>query len=135
MVKSEANARRVGDSLVITLKKPVVDEAGIAEGDSLVMEVIGKGQIFLMKQSLAMDQTELMKLELRVLKKQLESLEAQFNVATFEHNVGFGVFYPGVDDELNYTGYNLQFEMKRKDFESEIAEKELELMKLGLDID
>ena len=135
MVKSAANARRVGDSLVITLKKPVVDEAGIAEGDSLVMEVVRKGQIILMKQSLEVDPTELLKLELEVLKKQRESLEAQFNMATFEHNVGFGVFYRGVDDETNYTGYQLQFVMKRKDFDAEIAEKEVELMKLGLDLE
>ena len=51
MAQDEVKARRVGDSVVVTIPKPILVAADTREGDMLRLEVLADGNVIVKKAS------------------------------------------------------------------------------------
>ena len=51
MAQDEVKARKVGDSVVVTLPKPILEAADIREGDMLRLKAMHNGSVIVKKAS------------------------------------------------------------------------------------
>ena len=131
MVKDNVRARKVGESLVVTLTKPVLDKTGIAAGDQLLLETITNGRVIVRKEPPSMPATQSVELELEVLKKRQAALQAEVEYVVAQHNNSMPSHHPWVDDENIMEGQMKYMRWEIAKLDTAIAEKRLELYEIG----
>ena len=131
MVRDRVKARKVGDSLVITLTKPVMEEAEIAEGDSLLLETISNGRIIVRKEAEPVAIVERVGLELDILKKRKAATQAEIEMVVYEHNNSMPTAHPYIEDDLIMAGVMRELSWEIAKLDVGIAEKHLEVFELG----
>lgn len=136
MPHQEVKARRVGDSVVVTLPKPILEESRIAEGEMLLLETSAHGSVIVRRSSAMGSPIEEAKLEIAVMRKRLHALDAEIGSAAWGiNNSAPTEDFPWVDDQMVTEGVMLDYTWKRAKIELEVAEKRLELFRLGADPD
>lgn len=129
-MSSSVKVRKVGDSLVVTLTKPVADEASIGEGDSLRLETIRKGRVLIRKEGEPVAVQEKVELELEILEKRRAALAAELELAVHEHNNSMPTAHPGIEDNLIMQGVVRETNWRIAQLDVGIAEKRLELLQV-----
>jgi hypothetical protein len=132
VARDEVKARKVGDSIVITLSRPILDEATIGEGEMLLLETTGNGRVTVSKASDGVSAIREAEMQLGVLDKRLDALNAEIDAAHWGiSNSAPTEHFPWVDDTMVTDGVMRDYRWKRAMIELEIAEKRLEIYKLG----
>ena len=131
MIQTTVKARRVGDSTVMTLPRTVLEATGINDGDSLLLQAGESGFLSVRKESDKVAKSEEATMELAVLQRKLGVLEAETELAMTEHNNSMPTLHPGIDDPTMMEGYTKELQFKRSKVQLEIAEKELEIYRMG----
>jgi len=123
-------ARKVGDSVVVTITRPALEEAEIAEGDSLVLEALGRGKILISKEVPSMSLPQTLQLELDILESRKAAIEAEMALAVHEHNKSMPTAHPGIEDSDIMEGASREWNWELRKLDVEIAQKRLDLFKL-----
>ncbi len=131
MIQTTVKARKVGDSTVMTLPRSVLEATGISDGDSLMLQAGGNGFLSVRKESDKVAKSEEASMELEVLQRKLGVLEAETELAMTEYNNSMPTLHPGIDDPTMREGYMKELQFKRSKIQLEIAEKELEIYRMG----
>ena len=131
MIQTTVKARRVGDSIVMTLPISVLEATGISDGDSLLLQAGESGFLSVRKESDKVAKLEEAAMELEVLQRKLGVLEAETELAISEHNNSMPTIHPGIDDSTIMEGYMKEMVFKRRKVQLEVAEKELEIYRMG----
>ena len=132
MARENVKARQVGGSLVITLTKPVIEEAKIQEGDTLVVETIGSERIMVRKETAPMMPLKRAELELQILNKRKTALELEMSLAAWEHNNSMPSAHPGIEQAPEIMeGAMKEWSWDLAKIEVDVAEKRLEIFELG----
>ena len=131
MVLEKVKARRVGDSLVVTLTKPTLEETGIAEGDILLLEIVSNKRILIAKEATTMSIPKKLGLEVVLLNARKSAIEAEMDLAVHEHNNSTPTAHPGIVDNDIMEGCTREWNWELRKLEVEIAQKRLELFELG----
>lgn len=136
MVQDEVKARKVGDSIVVTLPKPILEETAITEGEMLLLETMANGRVTIRKASDVVSPINEAGMELAILNRRLDALNAEIETAVWgvDHSAPTEDF-PWVDDQMVVDGAMRDYRWKRAKIELEIAERRLEIYKLGGDPD
>lgn len=131
MIRSTVKVRRVGDTLVVTLTKAVVEETGMTVGDSLILETLNNSRILVRKESVVSTPLLRLELELKVLQKHLGELLAESRLAEYEANNNMPTKHPGIEDPAIMPLFEREMHWDLAKCEREIAEKELEIFEAG----
>ena len=131
MIQTTVKARKVGDSIVMTLPRSVLDATGFSDGDSLLLQAGESRFLSVRKENDKVAKLEEATMELEVLQRKLGVLEAETELATNEHNNSMPTLHPGVEDATMMEAYMKEFQFKRSKVQLEIAEKELEIYRMG----
>ena len=131
MSREVVKARKVGDSLVITLPKGIAEEANVTEGDPLVVETTAKERILVRKDHEPVSPTQRFEIELDILKKEASSLSAKMDLGIWEHNSSMPTAHPGIEDSDLMAGTSLEWNWELRKLELAIAKKQLELFDAG----
>lgn len=129
MARDFVKARRVGDSMVVTLTASILAALSLEEGDRLLLETDGKGRLVMSKEEgMPEVTTKELELEIEILQKRKFAKEKERARAVTHHNRGG---HPDFDDdgvmELVMADLNLEI----AELDAELAEKRLELFRLG----
>ncbi len=127
---TQVKARRVGDSVVITLTKAILEETRISDGDSLLLEALAEGRILIAKEEKAVSIPKKLQLELEVLKGRKNSIEAEMGLAVHEHNSNMPTAHPGIEDDAIMEGSVREWTWELRKAELDIAQKQLQLFEL-----
>ena len=130
MVREQVKARQVGGSLVITLTKPVAEEVGIQEGDSLIMETINE-RIIVRKETTPVTPLQKAELELEILEKRNSAFALEMELAVHEHNESMPSAHPGIEDALIMKGAMAEWSWQIAKLDLAIAQKKLEIFEMG----
>ena len=134
MAQDQVKARKVGDSIVITLSKPILEEAAIEEGEMLVLETVASGRVTVRKASDEVWPIREADIELAVLNRRLDALNAEIKTAVWGiNNSAPTEDFPWVGDQMVVDGVMCDYNWKRAKIQLEIAEKRLDIYKLGGD--
>ena len=128
--QDNVKARRVGDSVVITLTKPILASTGISDGDSLLLEALAEGRILIAKEGKAVSIPKKLELELEVLKRHKDAIEAEMHLAVHEHNSSMPTAHQGIEDSVIMEGSIREWTWELRKVELEIAQKRLQLFEL-----
>ncbi len=123
----KVRVRKVGDSLTVTVTKPIAEAAQISEGDTLMLETTTDGKIIIRKESTSMQSMSRTELEIAFLEKKKARIEAEITLAVSEHNNSMPTAHPGIDDDLIMEGSVKEWQWEIAKTEEEIAKKRLEL--------
>ena len=127
---AQVKARRVGDSVVITLAKPVLAATGISDGDSLLLEALAEGRILIAKEDKAVSIPKKLELELVVLKARKDAIQAEKELAVHEYSSSMPTAHPGIEDAVIMEGSVREWTWELRKVELEIAQKQLQLFEL-----
>jgi len=127
---TQVKARRVGDSVVITLTKAILEETRISNGDSLLLEALAEGRILIAKEEKVVSIPKKLQLELDVLKGRKGSIEAEMELAFHEHNSSMPTAHPGIENDAIMEGSVREWTWELRKVELEIAQKQLQLFEL-----
>jgi len=128
---AQVKARRVGDSVVITLAKTILEETGISDGDSLLLEALAEGRILIAKEEKVVSVSKKLELELEVLKGRKNTVQAEMELAVHEHNNSMPTAHPGIEDDIIMEGSVREWTWELRKVELEIAQKQLQLFELA----
>ena len=131
MVRDRVKARRVGDSLVVTLTKPVLEETQIMEDDSLVLETFVNGRVMVRKEHGESTPLQRLELELQILQKHLEALQAENALMEYEYSHSMPTKHPGIEETTIGQLYAREQSWAIAKCEEELAQKRLELFEAG----
>ncbi len=131
MIQITVKARKVGDSIVMTLPRSVLDATGISDGDPLLLQAGESRFLSVRKENDKVVKLEEATMELEVLQRKLRVLEAETEIAVNEHNNSMPTFHPGIEDPTMMEAYMKDLHFKRSKVQLEIAEKELEIYRMG----
>ena len=131
MDRTTVKARKVGDSVVMTLPSSVLKSTGIADGDSLVVGTVRDGFISVRKEEDRMVQMREATMELAILQRKLEVVDAEISLAVSEHNNSMPTFHPGIEDSYIMEGFIKERQFEKSKIQLEIAEMELEIYRMG----
>lgn len=131
MVRDRVKARKVGDSVVVTLTKPVLEVTQIMEDDSLVLETFENGRVMVLKETQESTPLLRLELELRILQMRLVELQVERELMVYEETHSMPTRHPGIDDESIGQLYFTQHSWDVAKCEREIAEKQLEILVAG----
>ena len=134
-MRDTVKTRKVGESLVVTLTKPLALEAGISEGDPVVLETLNSGRILIRKETAPMNPTQFLELELDILKKQKYTLQTEAAYMVHQHNNSMPSHHPGIEDSLIMEGEMRSHDWAIAKLDVEIAQKRLELFTAGGNLD
>ncbi|MBN1189915.1 MAG: hypothetical protein JXA46_09190 [Dehalococcoidales bacterium] len=129
-MQEKVKARKVGDSVVITLTKAVLEESGISDGDTLFLEDLPEGRILITKEEKAVSLPKRLELEIEVLKGHKNAIEAEIELAIHEHNNSMPTAHPGIEDDAIMEGSSKEWNWELRKIELEIAQKRLQLFEL-----
>ena len=118
----QVKARRVGDSVVITLTKSILEETGISDGDTILLEALAKGRILIAKEEKAVSIPKKLELELEVLKVCKDTIQAEMELAVHEHNTSMPTAHPGIEDDGIMEGSVREWTWELRKVELEIAQ-------------
>ncbi len=127
---AQVKARRVGDSVVITLAKAIMEETGISDGDSLLLEALAEGRILIAKEENVVSIPKKLELELEVLKGRKYTIQTEMELAVHEHNSGMPTAHPGIENDAIMEGSIREWTWESRKVELEIAQKQLQLYEL-----
>lgn len=127
---TQVKARRVGDSVVITLAKAILEETGITDGDSLLLEALAEGRILVAKEEKIVSIPKKLELELEVLKGHKNTIQAEMELAVHEHNNSMPTAHPGIENDAIMEGSIREWTWELRKVELEIAQKRLQLFEL-----
>jgi antitoxin component of MazEF toxin-antitoxin module len=127
---TQVKARRVGDSVVITLTKPILEKTEISDGDSLLLEALAEGRILIAKEEKTVSIPKKLELELEVLKGRKDAIQAEMELAVHEHNNSMPTAHPGIEDDIIMEGSVREWTWQLRNVELEIAQKKLQLFEL-----
>ena len=131
MTRDTVKARKVGDSVVITLTKPILDAVEISEGDSLVLETTKSGRVIVWKEGRLVTASERMELELELVEKKRDALDAEMQFIVVQHNSSMPSAHPWVDDASIMDSMMHEMQWQRSKLDVEIVERRLELLASG----
>lgn len=126
----QVKARRVGDSVVITLTKAILEETKILDGDSLLLEALAEGRILISKEEKAVSIPRKLELELEVLRGHKNAIQAEIELARHEYSKSMPTAHPGIDDPLIMEGCDREWTWELRKVELDIAKKQLQLFEL-----
>jgi len=127
---AQVKARRVGDSVVITLAKAIMEETGISDGDSLLLEALAGGRILVAKEENVVSIPKKLELELEVLKGRKNTIQTEMELAVHEHNSGMPTAHPGIENDTIMEGSIREWTWELRKVELEIAQMQLQLYEL-----
>ncbi len=127
---AQVKARRVGDSVVITLAKAIMEETGISDGDSLMLEALAEGRILIAKEENVVSIPKKLELELGVLEGRKNTIQAEMELAVHEHNHSMPTAHPGIENDVIMEGSIREWTWELRKVELEIAQKQLQSFKL-----
>ena len=127
---AQVKARRVGDSVVITLAKAILEETGITDGDSLLLEALAEGRILIAKEEKVVSIPKKLELELEVLKGRKNTIQAEMELAVHEHNSSMPTAHPGIENDAIMEGSIREWTWELRKVELDIAQKQLQLFEL-----
>ena len=131
MIQATVKARKVGDSIVMTLPRSVLEATGLSAGDSLLLQAGESRFLSVRKENDKVAKLEETTMELDVLQRKLGVLEAETELATVEHNNSMPTLHPGIEDPTMMEAYMKDMYFKRSKVQLEIAEKKLEIYRMG----
>ncbi len=131
MVRDTVKARKVGDSVVITLTKPILDAVEISEGDSLVLETTTSGRVIARKEGRLVTASERMELELELVEKKRAALDAETECILSQYNNSMPIAHPWVNDSSVMEIVMSDMRWQKSKLDIEIIEKRLELFEAG----
>ena len=131
MIQTTVKARKVGDSVVMTLPRSVLDATGFSDGDSLLLQAGESRFLSVRKENDKVAKLEEATMELEVLQRKLGVLEAETELAASEHNNSMPTLHPGIEDAPMMEAYMKEMHFNRSKVQLEIAEKELEIYRMG----
>lgn len=124
-------ARRVADSIVVTLPKNVLSSSGINEGDLLMVQTEGSGHVSVRKEKDDMSKLKELKMELKILRKRLEVLNVDRELALHEYKYTMPTRHPGIEQGGEIVeGTMLEMRLDEHNIELEIAKKELAIYRI-----
>ena len=127
MIRDTVKARQVGESLVITLTKPLAEEAGVTKGDILLLEALNDGRILVRKETIPMNPTQSLELELSILEKRRQALQKERDYILWQYNNNTPSHHAGIEypELMEGTMQCNAWEISKLDVK--IAEKRLEI--------
>ena len=131
MVFASVRARRVGDSMVMTLPKTILQSVKFEEGELLLLETMRPGFLSVRKERDSMSKLQELKMELSVLKAKLETVDSKVILAKWEYANSMPTEHQGIDDPILYEGTLAGYKLERSEIQLNIAEKELETFRLS----
>ena len=131
MDQAKVKARKVGDSIVMTLPSGVLRSTGISDGDSLVVRPGRNGFISVCKEGDKVAQAKEATMELAILQRRLGVVDSEIALAVSEHNNSMPTLHPGIEDSLIMEGFVKEKNYERSKIQLEIAEKELDIYRMG----
>ena len=132
MIQATVKARRVAGSIVVTLPKHLLKSVGISEGDSLTLQTEGVGYISVRKEKDDMSKLKELKMELEILHKKRDVLNADRELALHEYKNGMPTRHPGIEQGGEIVeGTLLEMRLDEHELELEIAKKELEIYQIA----
>ena len=124
-------ARKVGDSVVMTLPKTVLESAGFIEGDSLLLETKAPGFLSVRKENDKMATLKEAEMELAVLRRKLEVVNSEIKLAGTEYKHSMPTRHPGIDDPTMMEAYTNEFSFRQSKIQLKIARKELAIYRMS----
>ena len=131
MVQVTVKARKVGDSVVMTLPTRILTATGFKEGDSLLLETNRAGFLSVQKEYDKVSNLKEAKMELEILRRKLEVVNAEADLAVSEYNNSMPTVHPGVTDSDIMEGFMKEMNFKRSKVQLKIAKKELAIYQVG----
>ena len=131
MVQITVKARKVGDSIVMTLPRSVLEATGISDGETLLLQAGERGFLSVRKENDKVAKLEEATMELEVLQRKLGVVEAETELAMSEHNNSMPSRHPGIEDTSIMKGFMIELRFDRSKIKLEIAEKELKIYRMG----
>ena len=131
MVQVTVKARKVGDSVVMTLPTRILKPTGFKEGDSLLLETNRAGFLSVQKEDDKVSDLKETEMEMEILKRKLEVVNAEIDLAGTEYKYSMPTVHPGINDQFIMEGTMKHFSFNRSKIQLEIAEKELEIYQVG----
>ena len=131
MVQVTVKARKVGDSIVMTLPKQVLESTGFSEGVTLMLESNSEGFLSVRKENDKVSNLKEAELELAVLNRKLEVVIAESDLAVSEYNHSMPTVHQGITDQYIMESFMKEMNFKGSEIRLEIAEKELEIYRMS----
>ena len=129
-MRETVKARKVGESLVVTVTKPIAEMCGITEGDSLTIEVLDSGRMMMFKDKQPDRAIGMVELELELLESRCREKVAERALMVSEYNNSMPTAHPGIDDQYIMEGSMKEINWDVIKIETQIAERMLELFKM-----
>ena len=124
-------ARKVGDSIVMTLPRSILKATGFSAGDSLMVRTEGTGFLSVRKENNKMSQIKEKKMELKILRMRLKALNVEQDLALHEYRHGAPTRHPGIEQPELMEGTMKEWHLQECEIKVEIAKKELEIYRMS----
>ena len=131
MAQATVKARKVGDSVVMTLPTGILKSTGFKEGDCLLLETKRAGFLSIQKEGDKVSNLREANMELQILQRKLEVVNAEATLAVSEHNNSMPTVHPGINDSLIMEGFMKELDFKRSKVQLKIAKKEIAIYRMG----
>jgi antitoxin component of MazEF toxin-antitoxin module len=122
-------ARKVGDSLVVTLTQPVLSTVEIKEGDRLMIEPLPPHRIILSREQKPTTSTRRLELEIDVFQNKHDALESELTYVMAQWNHSMPMDHHVTESGVMEVTMR-QLEYQRDRIAIELAEKRLQLFDL-----
>ena len=131
MVQATVKARKVGDSVVMTLPTRILKSTGFNEGDSLLLQTSRVGFLSVQKENDKVTNLKEAEMELQILQRKLEVVNAEATLAVSEYNNSMPTVHPGINDSHIMEGFMKELDLKRSKVQLKLAKKELAIYRMG----
>lgn len=131
MNQETVKARKVGDSIVMTLPKSILKATDFSDGDSLIVRTEGAGFLSVRKKEDKMSQLKEAKMELKILRMRLKTLDVERDLARHEYRNGTPTRHPGIEWPELMEGTMKEWHLNECEIKLEIAQKELAIYRMG----
>ena len=131
MNQAKVKARKVGDSVVMTLPKVMLDSTGFLEGDSLLLESNVPGFLSVRKENDKMEKLKEAEMELTVLRRKLDFVNSEVELAGTEYKHSMPTRHPGIEDPTMMEAYMNEFSFRQSKIRLKIAKKELAIYRMS----
>ena len=129
-MRDTVKVRKVGESLVVTVTRPLAEISGIAEGDLLIIEVLDSGRLMMFKDKQPDRVIGIVELELEVLESRHHEKIAERELMVAEYTNSMPTRHPGIEDQYIMEGAMKEINWDIAKIETEVSERKLELFKV-----